>query len=74
VTVPNQVWCGDVTSFAIDEGWLCPAGQRYLHRGEIAGYAMSERLTKHLVTQALFRAVATRRPPAGLIRHTERAS
>lgn len=74
MTVPNQVWCGDVTSFAIDEGWLCPAGQRYLHRGEIAGYAMSERMTKHLVTQALIRAVAIRRPPAGLIRHTERAS
>ncbi|ALK19575.1 transposase [Burkholderia cepacia ATCC 25416] len=53
---------------------MCPAGQRYLHRGEIAGYAKSERMTKHLVTQALIRAVATRRALAGLIRHTERAS
>jgi len=31
-------------------------------------------MTKHLVMQALFRAVATRRPPAGLIQHTDRGS
>ena len=32
-----------------------------------AGYAVSERMTKHLVMQTLFRAVASHRPPAGLI-------
>ncbi|ABB07596.1 hypothetical protein Bcep18194_A3999 [Burkholderia lata] len=53
---------------------MCPAGLRCLQPGEIAGYAMSDRMTKHLVTQALLRAVATRWPPAGLIRHTDRGS
>ncbi|WP_157646851.1 IS3 family transposase, partial [Burkholderia ubonensis] len=50
------------------------AGLKDLYSGEIVGYAMSERMTKHLVMQALFRAVATRRPPAGLIHHSDRGS
>ena len=35
---------------------------------------MSERMTNHLVMQALFRALASHRPPAGLIQHTDRGS
>lgn len=74
VTAPNQAWCGDITYIATDEGWLYLAGLKDLYSGEIVGYAMSERMTKHLVMQALFRAVATRRPPAGLIHHSDRGS
>jgi putative transposase len=33
-----------------------------LFSGELVDYAMSERMTKHLVMQALFRAVASLRP------------
>ena len=50
------------------------AGLKDLYSGEIVGYAMSERMTKNLVMQALFRAVVTRRPPAGLIHHSDRGS
>jgi putative transposase len=39
---------------------------------KLLGYAMSKRMTKHLTMQALFRAVASPRPPAGLIQHTDR--
>lgn len=67
VTAPNQAWCGDITYIATDEGWLYLAGLKDLYSGEIVGYAMSERMTKNLVMQALFRAAVTRRPPAGLI-------
>ncbi len=35
---------------------------------------MSERMTKDLVMQALFRAVSNRRPKPGLIQHTNRGS
>ncbi|OTP69547.1 Mobile element protein [Caballeronia sordidicola] len=35
---------------------------------------MSERMTKQLVMQALFRAVTSHRPPPGLIQHTDRGS
>ena len=38
------------------------------------GYAMGERMTKNLVTQSLFRAVAAKRPAAGLIHHSDRGS
>jgi putative transposase len=43
-----------------------------MYSGEVVGYAMSERMTKGLVMQALVRAVAARRPTAGLIHHSDR--
>jgi putative transposase len=73
-TSPNQAWCGDITYIATDEGWLYLAGLKDLFSGELVGYAMSERMTKHLVMQALFRAVASQRPAPGLIHHTDRGS
>jgi putative transposase len=50
------------------------AGLKDLFSGELVGYAMSERMTKHLVMQALFRAVASQRPTPGLIHYTDRGS
>ena len=47
------------------------AGLKDLSSGELVGYAISERTTKQLV---LFRAVASQRPAAGLIHHTDRGS
>jgi len=73
-SAPNQAWCGDITYIATDEGWLYLAGLKDLFSGELVGYAMSERMTKQLVMQALFRAVTSQRPPAGLIHHTDRGS
>ena len=46
-----------------DEGWLYVAGHKDLFSGNIVGYAMGERLTRSLVTQSLFQAVAAKRPP-----------
>ncbi|BFG80584.1 hypothetical protein PTKU46_86180 [Paraburkholderia terrae] len=54
VSAPNQAWCGDITYIATDEGWLYLAGLKDLFSGELVGYAMSERMTKHLVMQALY--------------------
>jgi transposase InsO family protein len=50
------------------------AGHKDLFTGEIVGYAMGKRMTKNLVSQSLFRAVTTKRPPAGLIHHSDRGS
>jgi putative transposase len=41
---------------------------------KIVGYAMGERLTRNLVSQALLRAVATKRPASGLIYHSDRGN
>ena len=42
--------------------------------GEIVSYAMSNRMTKNLVSQSLFQAVAAKRPSSGLIHHSDRGS
>lgn len=57
-----------------DEGWLYLAGLKDLFNGELVGYAMSERMTKRLVMQALFLGVSTKRPANGLILHPDRGS
>ncbi len=68
----NQVWVTDITYVPTAEGWLYLAGHKDLFTGQIVGYAMSDRMTKNLVSQSLFRAVASKRPPAGLIHHSDR--
>jgi putative transposase len=74
VAAPNQAWVTDITYIPTDEGWLYLAGIKDLFNGELVGYAMSERMTKELVMQALFRAVAAKRPAKGLIHHSDRGS
>jgi len=71
---PNKVWVSDITYVPTDEGWLYLAGHKDLFNGEIVGYAMGERLSKHLVSQSLFKAVAAKRPAQGLIHHSDRGS
>jgi len=71
---PNRVWVSDITYIPTDEGWLYLAGHKDLFTGEIVGYAMGERLTRHLVSESLFRAVAAKRPDEGLMHHSDRGS
>ena len=74
VTAPNRTWVTDITYIATDEGWLYLAGIKDLFNGELVGYALDARMTQQLVMQALFRAVAAKRPGKGLIHHSDRGS
>ena len=74
VSKPNQVWVADITYIPTDEGWLYLAGIKDLCTKEIVGYALNERMTHDLVGRALFRAVAAKKPPKGLIHHSDRGS
>lgn len=74
VAAPNKAWVTDITYIATDEGWLYLAGVKDLFNGELVGYALDSRMTQNLVTQALFRAVAGKRPGNGLIHHSDRGS
>jgi len=74
VTAPNKVWTSDITYVPTDEGWLYLAGHKDLFSGNIVGYAMGERLTKNLVSESLFKAVAAKRSIEGLIHHSDRGS
>jgi len=73
-SAPNRVWVTDITYVPTDEGWLYLAGHKDLFTGQVVGYAMSNRMTKNLVSHSLFRAVTFKRPPAGLIHHSDRGS
>ena len=74
VSRPNTAWVSDITYIPTDEGWLYLAGHKDLFNGEVVGYAMGERLTKNLVSESLFRAVAAKHPAKGLIHHSDRGS
>jgi len=73
-TAPGKVWTTDITYIPTDEGWLYLAGHKDLFTGELVGYALGDRMTKALVMQSLFRAVAAKRPAKGLIHHSDRGS
>ena len=64
----------DITYIPTDEGWLYLVGLKDLFSGELVGYAMSERMTKTLIMQGLFRGVSAKRPAKGLILHSDRGS
>ena len=71
-TSPNKVWVSDITYIPTEEGWLYLAGHKDIFTGEVVGYAMGNRMTRQLVSQSLFRAVAAKRPGPGLIHHSDR--
>ncbi|SRR5512139_598595 len=73
-SAPNQIWLSDITYIPTGEGWLYLAGHKDMFTGEIVGYAMGPRITKTLVSQSLFRAVAGKRPLPGLMHHSDRGS
>ena len=74
VAAPNKVWVSDITYVPTDEGWLYVAAHKDLFSADIVGYAMGERLTRNLISQSLFKAVAAKRPAKGLIHHSDRGS
>jgi putative transposase len=71
---PDQAWTADITYIATAEGWLYLAIVLDLYTRQIVGWAMRERMTKDLVIDALRMAWFRRRPPPGLIHHSDRGS
>jgi putative transposase len=71
---PNKTWVGDVTYIATAEGWLYLAVLLDLFSRRIVGWATSDTNDRELALAALDQAVAERRPPGGLVQHTDRGS
>ena len=71
---PNQVWVGDITYIWTSEGWLYLAVVLDLFSRQVVGWAMSNRINKKLVVDALLMATWLRKPGPGLIFHTDRGS
>ena len=71
---PNEKWVSDITYVATDEGWLYLAVVMDLYSRMVVGWAISERMTSKLVIDALQMALWRRKPPRGLIVHSDRGS
>ena len=56
------------------EGWLFLAAVMDLYSRKIVGWSMRDDLKADLVVDALAMAVTRRRPPAGLVHHSDRGS
>lgn len=69
---PNQVYAGDITYVWTGEGWLYLAVVIDLFSRSVVGWAMNKRMTRQLVMNALTMAVQRRRPPGGVIFHSDR--
>jgi len=71
---PNEVYAGDITYIWTAEGWLYLAVVIDLFSRAVVGWAMDKRMTRQLVINALTMAVQRRRPPSGIIFHSDRGS
>lgn len=71
---PDEVWVGDITYVATMEGWLYLAVLIDLCTHQVVGWSMSANIDRFLALDAFDMAVARRRPPPGLIHHTDRGS
>ena len=71
---PNQKWGVDISYVWTTEGWLYLAIVVDLFSRKIVGWAMSDRMKRGLAMAALQRAITLRRPPPGLIHHSDRGS
>lgn len=74
VDVPNKVWVGDITYIWTDMGWLYLATVIDLFSRKVVGWSMSNRMKTSLVNDAMLMAIWQRKPPKGLIWHTDRGS
>ena len=71
---PNQVWAGDVTYLKTGEGWMYLAVVMDLFSRRIVGWHIDKRMTTDLVAKAMMKAYNLRRPPKGLVFHSDRGS
>ncbi len=74
VAQANQVYVGDITYIPTQEGWLYLAVVIDLFSRQVVGWAMDKRMKAALVNDALLMALWKRKPPRGLIWHTDRGS
>ena len=71
---PDRLWTSDITYIRTGEGWLYLAVFLDTFSRLIVGWAMGHRLNDRLVLKAFQQAWRQRRPPAGLVVHSDRGS
>ena len=71
---PDEKYVGDITYIPTNEGWLYLATVIDLYSRKIVGWSMDDTMKVSLVNNALNMALISRKPPKGLIWHTDRGS
>ena len=72
---PNQVWTGDITYIATEEGWLFLAVVIDLFGRKVVGWSMGPEMDRSLVIDPLEMGLFQRRPPKGQMTfHNDRGS
>jgi putative transposase len=74
VAEPNRAWTTDVTAIATDEGWLYLAPMLDLHSRRVVAFSGSDSNDTELALDVLRKALRARRPPPGLLHHSDRGS
>jgi putative transposase len=69
---PNAVWVADITYVPTLEGWLYVAGVLDRCTRRCVGWAFDDTLATTLPLAALDMALRQRKPPAGLVHHSDR--
>jgi len=72
--LPNTAWVTDVTYVWTRQGWLYLAAILDLCSRRVVGWATSANNDRQLALDALHRAVADRKPLAGMLHHSDRGS
>jgi putative transposase len=71
-TGPNQAWMTDITYIETGEGWLYLAAILDVWSRRVVGWACGPTLHVSLVLAALHAALRQRKPPKGLVHHSDR--
>ena len=71
-SAPNSVWVSDITYIWTREGWQYLCVVLDLFNRQVVGWSLGQRLTTELAVDALMKAVIRRRPPKGLLFHSDR--
>jgi transposase InsO family protein len=69
---PDTVWLADISYLPTGEGWLYLAAVEDMATREIVGWSMADHLRAGLCVDALVMALHRRRPPRGLLHHSDR--
>lgn len=71
---PDRVWAADITFIRTWEGWVFLAVLIDVFSRRVVGFALDDSMTDQLTLDALNNAIRQRRPPPGLVHHSDRGS
>lgn len=71
---PNLTWVGDITYIKTWTGWAYLATVIDAHSRKVIGWAIADHMRTDLIITALTMALQSRKPPPGVIFHSDRGS